>query len=219
MKIWNLLRLHAGGRLGLQRAGDAFWQQQTRTFLARPEYYERRRQVMLDVLADVPVQGQALDVGCGDGTFTELVATRAARTVAYDISEPLVRAARARAHPTIDYHVADVEEVPVTGPSGLVSCIGVLSCIVDPDKYVRVGHMLCRQLAGGGYLLLVDTLSGSGEVRRAYRNGYVARYRDRAAYTSAFEREGLELQVDREIAAMRGGLTNRLMLFRRYIMR
>lgn len=79
--------------------------------------------------------------------------------------------------------------------------------------------MLCGQLADAGHLLLVDTLCGAGKVRRAYRNGYVARHRDRQAYASTFEREGLELQVDREIAGMRGGLTNRLMLFRRPVVR
>jgi len=214
MKIWNLLRLHAGARLGLQRSADAFWQRQTQTFLARPEYYERRTQVLLDVLPTIPAQERALDVGCGDGTFTELVAVRAAHTLAYDISEPLILAARHRVHPAIEYHVADIEAVPGPGPFGLVSCIGVLSCIVDPEKYARVCRMLSIQTGPGGYLLLVDTLSNSGEVRRAYRNGYVARYRDRGDYAAAFARGGLDLMVDREIAAMRGGLTNRLMVFR-----
>lgn len=215
MKIWNLLRLHAGARLGLQRSADAFWQRQTQTFLARPEYYERRTQVLLDVLPTIPAQERALDVGCGDGTFTELVAVRAAHTLAYDISEPLILAARRRGHPDIEYHVADIEAVPGSGPFGLVSCIGVLSCIVDPDKYARVCSMLGADLTVDGYLLLVDTLSSSGEVRRAYRNGYVARYRDHNAYVAAFQQAGLELVIDLEIASMRGGLTNRLIVFRK----
>ncbi len=53
---------------------------------------------------------QALEMGCGTGSFARLLAERAGRVLALDLSPRMIQVARAssRDYPNIDFQVADV---------------------------------------------------------------------------------------------------------------
>jgi len=55
--------------------------------------------------------GSVLDVGCGAGRVTSLLADRGFEATGVDVSEPLVTDARAR-RPDVDFQVADVRSLP-----------------------------------------------------------------------------------------------------------
>jgi SAM-dependent methyltransferase len=117
-----------------------------------------------------PVEGGAIDVGCGPGFTTELVAAalRPAWTAGLDRSERLVAQARARL-PALDFHVHDVTVPPFpVSPAGVVYSRFLLTHLPDPAAAVRA---FAAALAPGGRLVLEETVSLRSEhpaIRRYY---------------------------------------------------
>jgi 2-polyprenyl-3-methyl-5-hydroxy-6-metoxy-1,4-benzoquinol methylase len=204
----------------LQQRSESFWRQAGNSYLApSPAVYEAREQALREALAKiVPVQ-RAMDVGCGDGRFTLLLGDAAEHVYGYDISEPLISEAKQQAlrdsSGRFEFHLAELEEVPIEPAHGIVSCLGVTSCVLDEAKFGRVLDRIVKATAEGGHLLLVDTLSDGKEATRAYRNGYVAKYRQRAAYERALTTRGLALVDRRKLADMGGDLGNFFYVLRR----
>lgn len=72
--------------------------------LAPPEFERRRR-----FLVSAVVAGQrALDLGCGNGDFTAVLAQSGARAVGCDVARAAVERARAR-HPELDFRLAPID--------------------------------------------------------------------------------------------------------------
>src|SRR3954452_11126485 len=65
------------------------------------------RRVALSMLAVRPWQS-ILDVGCGKGAFTGMLATGSNRVVGVDMSETAIGVAKAR-HPDVDFRVLDAD--------------------------------------------------------------------------------------------------------------
>jgi ubiquinone/menaquinone biosynthesis C-methylase UbiE len=96
----------------------------------------------------------ALDLGCGPGRTTRLVAatTGAARTVGIDSSAPFLARARADAPPGVTFVDHDVMELPFpTGPADLVYARFLLSHVPRPD---RVMAAWMTALTPGGVIAL-----------------------------------------------------------------
>jgi trans-aconitate 2-methyltransferase len=104
---------------------------------------------------DVPNRPRlALDLGCGPGHTTRLVAstTGAARTVGLDTSEAFIARARADAPDRVTFLHHDVMDLPFpTGRANLVYGRFLLSHIPRPDRLVRAWM---TQLELGGVLAL-----------------------------------------------------------------
>ncbi len=99
--------------------------------------------------------GLAVDLGCGPGHTTELLARclRPARLAGLDSSGTFVEQARRRV-PAAEFTVHDVTRTPLpTGPADLLFARFLLSHLPDPGEAV---HAWATQLAGGGLLLLDD---------------------------------------------------------------
>ena len=76
------------------------------------------------LLKHVPAQCDlALDIGCGTGEFSRLLASRAQRVLALDLSQQMIRVAQERSTPVsnIEYQVADVLKVEL--PPARFDCI------------------------------------------------------------------------------------------------
>jgi SAM-dependent methyltransferase len=72
--------------------------------LAPPEFERRRR-----FLVSAVVAGQrGLDLGCGNGDFTAVLAQSGARAVGCDVARAAVERARAR-HPELDFRLAPID--------------------------------------------------------------------------------------------------------------
>ncbi len=203
----------------LQAVSEGFWRNSSYTFLASPEYYERRTEVLGSVLDSLGEIGSAADIGCGDGQFTRMLARHARSTVGYDISPSLITNAR-RSLPEalaskVRFEIAGLDDVPESDQYDLVACMGVFSCLLHEETYLEAVAK-CRNLTRpGGHLLLVDTVADGREIVRAYRSGYVARYRNRNDYEQAILDRGMSIAATRLIARMSPRTVNLLYLARR----
>lgn len=107
--------------------------------------------------------GPLLDVGCGDGGFTEAAALRVgplAEVHLVDLSTPMMAVATRRLGPharAVHAHRGDVDEALPDGPFGVILAGHVLEHTADP---VALAGRLAARLAPGGILVAVVTRCG-----------------------------------------------------------
>jgi SAM-dependent methyltransferase len=111
----------------------------------------------------LPERGSsAVDLGCGAGRHTVLLADRFERVLAVDAAESMLQLARRdRARPNICYRQADVLAVgpPPAGPFDVVLSVHTLHHVGDPE--VVLPHV--RSLvAPGGTAILADIVDPGG---------------------------------------------------------
>jgi ubiquinone/menaquinone biosynthesis C-methylase UbiE len=104
---------------------------------------------------------EALEVGCGTGAFTRLLAQRSDRVLALDLSPAMIRMAQERSslYPNIEYRVADATawEFPVER-FDCIACIATL-------HHLPIEEMLLKMkgaLRIGGTLVLLGLFEASG---------------------------------------------------------
>ena len=108
---------------------------------------------------------ETLEIGCGTGTFSRLLAERSQHVIALDLSPEMIRVARARSaqFPNIEFQVADVMSVlPAPGsstssksPAESFDCIASIATL----HHLPLREMLLRMKAAlkpGGVLLVLD---------------------------------------------------------------
>lgn len=185
------------------------------------------------LLAQLPARcGRALEIGCGAGEFSRLLAARAESVLAVDLSPQMIRAARARSrrHPNIEYVGGDVMAREFA--DGEFDCVATLTTLhhlpaedalrkikkalkpggvfVCLDLYRRsnVGDLLSDCAAYPASLLL--RLSKTGRLRppREVRDAYAEHGKTDAYLTLP--------QVRRVCAAVMPGALVRRHLFWRY---
>src|SRR5919108_5496317 len=136
-RYWNA---NAEAWTRLARAGYDIY----RDYLNTPAFFE--------MLPDV--KGLAgLDVGCGEGHNTRLLARRGARVSAVDIAEDFIahaRAAEAREPLGIDYRVASAVDLPFADAT-FDFATGFMS-FMDIPETDRALAEACRVLKPGGFL-------------------------------------------------------------------
>ncbi len=111
---------------------------------------------------NIPPGGTALDVGCGPGSVTALLARAAGPgglALGVDISEPmLARAVRAEARPQIGFLRADAQQLPLRDETvDAVVSIAVLQLIPNP---VAALAEMARVLRPGGRLAVMVPTAG-----------------------------------------------------------
>jgi ubiquinone/menaquinone biosynthesis C-methylase UbiE len=108
-----------------------------------------------------PRCGEALDVGCGTGAFSRLLAARCDRVLGVDLSPQMVRVARERSgqHPNIEFQVADVMEVEL--PPDRFDCIASIATLHHLPMEPVLAR-LARSLRAGGTLLVLDLFQAEG---------------------------------------------------------
>ncbi len=112
------------------------------------------------VTGNLPEHGRsALDLGCGAGRHTVLLADRFDQVLAVDTAEGMLQIARRdRARPNISYQQADVLAVtpPPAGPFDLVLSVHTLHHVGDPDLVLPHVRSL---VAPGGTAILADIIN------------------------------------------------------------
>lgn len=172
----------------------------------------------------------ALDIGCGTGTFARLLAQRFRRVLALDLSPRMIEVAkeRSRGVPNIDFQVGDVMDFPLPAGLGCVASIATL-------HHLPLGPVLEKikpALAPGGMLLVLDlykaaTLADYATSAVAFpinlllkriKNG---RVRDSAEVRAAWEAHGrtdVYLPLS-EVRAVAGNLLPRAQVTRHLLFR
>jgi 2-polyprenyl-3-methyl-5-hydroxy-6-metoxy-1,4-benzoquinol methylase len=107
----------------------------------------------------------ALEVGCGAGEFTRLLATRARRVVAIDLAPQMIRLARQQSidYPNIEYITGDVMRLSLTRES--YDCIVSLATLHHLPMEQAVLKMK-DALKAGGVLIIHDLVTDEGIVDR-----------------------------------------------------
>jgi ubiquinone/menaquinone biosynthesis C-methylase UbiE len=107
--------------------------------------------------------GEALEIGCGTGAFSRLLATRAQQVLALDLSPNMIQLARQRArdYPNIDFQCADatVWDFPVER----FDCIASVATLHHLEMRAMLSKMK-RALKKGGTLLILDLFENDGAV-------------------------------------------------------
>lgn len=180
------------------------WRGAGDTFHADEAYY-RRVQSALDarILPLIGPRDRVLDIGCGNGRYTLAFARRAASVSAYDLSPRLLDQARQAAHAmganNVNFDLADISSMPITGQYELVVCMGVLVCLVDQHAFDAALDTLAHAVAPGGKLLLRESLSGWAKV--VWRGPqYTACYRRFEHYRKPLSKRGLVVEERTRLA-------------------
>jgi SAM-dependent methyltransferase len=114
------------------------------------------------LLQQVPAGcGEALDIGCGTGTFARLLAGRAQHVLGLDLSPQMIRVARERAAclANVEFQVADVRQW--RWPAARFDCVATIATM----HHLPLAEMLARMQAAlrpGGVLLVLDLFRGQG---------------------------------------------------------
>ncbi|OYV04613.1 MAG: transcriptional regulator [Verrucomicrobiales bacterium VVV1] len=108
------------------------------------------------------------DLGAGEGTLSQLLAQRAEKVIAVDLSPKMVEFGRALAEkhnlPNLEYRIGDIEEPPIDDDSvDLAFLSQALHHAEHPQKAINAAY---RLLKPGGRLVVLDLLQHSFEEAR-----------------------------------------------------
>jgi 2-polyprenyl-3-methyl-5-hydroxy-6-metoxy-1,4-benzoquinol methylase len=121
---------------------------------------ERTRRVLADLL-DLAARNlgrplrSVLEAGCGIGRLTPVIAARAQRVVALDMTAPMLEAARAAcAHlPNVEYRQARLEDAGWTEEFDVAVSVWVLMHVLDEDLLKAACHGLA---SSSRYVALIE---------------------------------------------------------------
>lgn len=139
---------------------DTYWTTGKQTFSgANQGYAPNFRRWMKRQLAGLPAGAPILEVGCGDGSFTQDLAQYSSNVTAIDISAAQIEE-NARRLPKIAFRQHDVaERFPFEdGSFDVIWCSEVLEHLFDPHFALREMHRVMRP---GGRLLVTVPYHGT----------------------------------------------------------
>jgi 2-polyprenyl-3-methyl-5-hydroxy-6-metoxy-1,4-benzoquinol methylase len=192
---------------------EVYWEERARRFAAEgeglaavcsygmPPFYNRvihfTQYLALSPWLRVQSGCRALDVGCGVGRWSALLAARGASVVGVDLSPTMIaharqRLARTRHADRCRFIVQDIAQLDTGGHHDLVLGVTVLQHIVDPTALRVATERLAAHLAPGGRLVLLEAAPTRFEERC---DTSVFRARQRLAYLRLFEHCGLRLRA------------------------
>ena len=192
---------------------DRYWEDRARRFATlgsglaavcsygMPEFYNRLihycQHLALAPWLDIPAGARVLDVGCGVGRWSSLLASRGALVTGVDLSPTMIDQANRRANAEgvamrCRFVVQDLARLDAGGPFDLVLGVTVLQHILDPQSLRAAIQRMSDHLAPGGRMVLLEAaparLVNSCDTT-------VFRARSRGAYLQLFAQTGLELRA------------------------
>lgn len=173
-----------------------YWVNATSTFLTPETYYQEQEAKLRDILSRHAKGRFAVDIGCGNGRFTQIISEYFEFAEATDPGEQLISEAREHAVQkgitNIAYSVERLEHPESLSTYDFVSCMGVTSGLVDDEMFIKCIWRLKAAMRPGAKLLLKETLNLS-TAEMVEWNGYRAVYRNVRSYLQAFQATGLAL--------------------------
>jgi len=190
---------------------DLYWEDRARRFAkdgaglaavcayGMPEFYNRaidlEQRLALAPWLKVSAGTRVLDIGCGVGRWSRLLAARGAHVTGVDISPTMVEEARrrARSEGVADrccFHVRDVTALDIPGEFDLVLGVTVLQHILDPSALRATLQAMSSRVAPQGRIILLEAAPAE-HVSRC--DTTIFRARPRELYLDLFRDCGLEL--------------------------
>jgi 2-polyprenyl-3-methyl-5-hydroxy-6-metoxy-1,4-benzoquinol methylase len=192
---------------------DSYWEDRARRFAKRgsglaavcsygmPEFYNRMihycQRLALQPWLDVAPGTRVLDVGCGIGRWSSMLAARGALVTGMDLSPTMIDEAmrRARDNGVADrcvFLVQDLAQLDAGEKFDLIVGVTVLQHILDTEALSRAVQRMADHLAPGGRMVLLE----AAPARIAKRcDTTVFRARQRSVYLKHFAQAGLELRA------------------------
>ncbi len=190
---------------------DRYWEDRARRFAAEgaglaavcaygmPVFYNRaidlEQRLALAPWLRVASGCRVLDLGCGVGRWSRLLAARGAMVTGVDISPTMICEARRRARSEgvanqCRFEVSDISTLDLEGEFDLVLGVTVLQHILDPEALRAALLRMSARVAPGGRLVLLEAAPASA-VNRCDTTVFRARPRD--VYLDLFRDCDLEL--------------------------
>ena len=166
-----------------------------------PEFYNRaiqlEQRLALRPWLDVKPGTRVLDVGCGVGRWSRLLAARGARVTGVDLSPTMIaqaqrRAAAAGLADRCSFRVQDLAKLELEEQFDVVLGVTVLQHILDPELLRAAVQGMTARLAPGGRMILLEA-APAAPVDRCDSTVFQARRRD--VYLELFRDCALELRA------------------------
>ncbi|MBV9286732.1 MAG: polysaccharide deacetylase family protein [Hyphomicrobiales bacterium] len=146
-----------------RREEDAYWDgvySQEDPWGYQGDYEQKKYAHTLELLPPGPI-GRALEIGCAEGLFTEMLAPRVGRVLGLDISELALSRARARCRrlANVSFERADVSDHFPQGAFDLIVCSEVLYYLRDRPALKKLVRRIADSLAPHGHLLMTHSNS------------------------------------------------------------
>jgi 2-polyprenyl-3-methyl-5-hydroxy-6-metoxy-1,4-benzoquinol methylase len=166
-----------------------------------PEFYNRMihacQRLALEPWLDVRPNARVLDIGCGVGRWSSLLARRGAHVTGIDLSATMIDEARRRAAELgvghrCRFEVQDLAQLATNDEFDLVLGVTVLQHILDPAALRAAVQRMTAHLAPHGRMVLLE----AAPARSAQHcDTTVFRARHRRMYLDLFAACGLELHA------------------------
>jgi len=160
------------GRAELNREFEA--KEDPWSYAATPNQVERicSEIEMLEAVRGEKRFGNALEIGCAEGLFTEKLAPLCEHVLAVDISSvALARARKRLGEGRADFALWDMRVDPVPGTYDLIVVVHAMEYVRSPLSIRRVRTKLVKSLRPGGYLLM-----GTMKVADIYEDAWWGRF-------------------------------------------
>ena len=128
----------------------------------------RSWQALSHLLLTLIPEVEIADLGAGEGTLSQLLARRAKRVIAVDLSEKMVefgsQLAREHGFSNLEYRLGDIENPPIAPETiDLAILSQALHHAIDPGRAIQAAYRLLRP---GGRILILDLLAHTFEQAR-----------------------------------------------------
>ena len=119
------------------------------------EYEQQKYRHTLELLPDSR-GASAVEVGCAEGVFTEMLAPRVDRLLAIDISDAALQRARVRcaSKPNVEYRQHDISGGMIGSGYDLVVCSEILYYLRDRAAIEKFAGQVAGSLNPGGHVLM-----------------------------------------------------------------
>lgn len=173
------------------------WQSVEKNAVASPGYYDKCEELLKNFAGRHLDGGMTiLDLGCGDGRFTETMVQFCKSAVGYEFSAAMLEKARElRASEKLAFFPIDLEKRDWTLPSAqLAMCMGVLTYIHEDSQMEYILDKVRNSLAEGGGSIFItrESLSKKDTFRWMTQGKYYSIYRSYADYYNLFIKNGFE---------------------------
>ena len=164
-----------------------------------PEFYNRMihwtQYLALRPWLNIAPGTRVLDVGCGVGRWSTLLAGRGGNVTGIDLSPTMIAEARRRAElqnvsARTRFVVQDLAHLDAGETFDLILGVTVLQHILDPQLLRSAVRRMAEHLAPGGRMVLLEAAPASVA---QHCDTTVFRARQRSVYLELFAREGFEL--------------------------